>query len=181
MTVGLAVAGRLTAEATPVTQPPALVPLTADASGPVPERAQSAVAAPQGVVSPPRWLARDPRFPASIACGPVNLSACRQLVRAGVVLLPEGRQTVHASVYTSLVCGDDFDCPRSLLRDAEPAGSVVLTLGDGSAAWVNVVSKLATGRIGRPTRTYLGLLVRWIPSDATTILGHGLAQRPHAE
>lgn len=44
-----------------------------------------------------------------------------------------------ATVWRSLICGNDSDCPRGLLDRARPAGSVVFTFVDGSVGWVNVL------------------------------------------
>jgi hypothetical protein len=91
---------------------------------------------------------------------------CRQLILAGIVLLPDEGVVVRAEVYPSLVCGDDLDCPRSFLRDGSPAGSVVLTLADGATAWVNVVMTETPRRVGETPRRFAGRLIRWFSPDA---------------
>ena len=104
-------------------------------------------------------------LPPSIACGRIDRWTCRQLVLAGAGAVA-GTSPVRANAYPSLVCGDDVDCPRSLLRDNTPAGSVVLTFGDGASAWVNVVVKETTSRFEDHTQRFIARVVRWFPPGA---------------
>ena len=106
------------------------------------------------------------RLPTSIGCRDIASWRCRQLVLAGIVLLPADVSPVRAEVYPSLMCGDDLDCPRSFLRGGSPAGSVVLSFGDGGSAWVNVVMSETPRRVGETPMRFVGRLVRWFPPDA---------------
>jgi hypothetical protein len=80
-------------------------------------------------------------LPTAMECHAVAPGQCRRLVRAALRVLPDELPTVgHAVVWASLVCNDNFDCPSEYLRDAQPAGSVVVEFADGSrAVTVNVV------------------------------------------
>jgi hypothetical protein len=93
-------------------------------------------------------------------------SKCRQLVLAGAALLPGQEKALRAEVYPSLVCGDDVDCPRRFLESGIPAGSVVLTLGDGASIWVNVVLAASPAQGGKAPGRFVTRLARWFPPDA---------------
>jgi hypothetical protein len=152
--IGVAVAGRIRDE-TP-----------SSASGP-PAVAQ--VSSPSTVILPDEPTSSAPgpaRLPASIACGAIGASRCRQLVRAGAELLPGQEEAFRAEVYPSLVCGDDVDCPRTFLESGSPAGSVILTLGDGASVWVNVVLTESPPQGGKAPGRFVARLVRWFPPDA---------------
>ena len=126
----------------------------------------SAAVAQDRAENVPPAAAPDASLPASIACRDIASWRCRQLVLAGVVLLPDRERPVRADVYPSLVCGDDLDCPRTFLTGSSPAGSVVLTFADGGTAWVNVVMTETPRRVGETPRRFVGRLVRWFPPGA---------------
>jgi hypothetical protein len=145
--------------------------LSGDASSPAPLSSASpgASATSQWTGAMPDTAARSPgtaRLPASIVCGDIASWWCRRVVLAGIDLLSGEQEATSASVYGSLICGDDLDCPRSFLAGGSPAGSVVLTLADGASAWINVVATGGPRRIGEPPPRFFGRLVRWFPPDA---------------
>jgi hypothetical protein len=78
---------------------------------------------------------------ASLAdCHGLRAPTCRDTVRVAQLALGPGYPPIAASsAWRSLICGNDFDCPRGMLARARPAGSVVFTFVDGSVAWVNVL------------------------------------------
>ncbi|MFL5727342.1 MAG: hypothetical protein ACJ77F_13480 [Chloroflexota bacterium] len=103
-------------------------------------------------------------LPTSMECHSVAPTQCRRLVRAALRILPDELPDVRtAAVWESLVCNDNFDCPPDHLRDAEPAGSVVLGFVDRSeSVAVNVVDW------GYGTSVRLGLrawLARSVPTE----------------
>jgi hypothetical protein len=124
------------------------------------------------------FVPRPPEAPRSVRCRGIDVRSCRQIVRASVDALASNVRAVRAVVYPSLVCGDDVDCPRSLLADNTPVGSVVLTLGDGTSAWVNVVATETTS-FDDQTRHFIVRIVRWFPPRAQ-IAGWTKRARPSA-
>jgi hypothetical protein len=94
-------------------------------------------------------------------CHGVNADQCHRLVRAALRILPDDLPKVgRAEAWGSLVCNDDFDCPADHLRDAEPAGSVLVAFADGSpAVIVNVVDW------GYGTAVRLGLRAWLVPTS----------------
>jgi len=100
-------------------------------------------------------------LPTHMDCHGVTADQCHRLVRAALRILPDDLPKVgHAEAWGSLVCNDDFDCPADHLRDAEPAGSVLVAFADGSpAVIVNVVDW------GYGTAVRLGLRAWLVPTS----------------
>jgi hypothetical protein len=155
LTLGVAIVGRISSAGPPVPS----VARPAVAEGPSASRA-----APGAASSTPGTVAAG--LPRSIVCGDIVPWRCRQLVLAGLVLLPPEEAARQAEVYPTLICGDDLDCPRSFLDAGAPAGSVVLTLAEGRTAWVNVVMTETPRRVGEAPRRFVGRLVRVFPPSA---------------
>jgi hypothetical protein len=62
------------------------------------------------------------------------------MVRVAQLSLDWGYSPItSATVWRSLICGNDSDCPPGMLDGSRPAGSVVFTFIDRSVAWVNVL------------------------------------------
>jgi hypothetical protein len=73
-------------------------------------------------------------------CNELRTFPCRDIVRVAQLALDWTYSPIQsATVWRSLICGNDSDCPRGILDRARPAGSVVFTFVDGSVAWVNVL------------------------------------------
>lgn len=100
-------------------------------------------------------------LPTQIDCHRVTADQCHRLVRAALRILPDELPKVGwAEAWGSLVCNDNFDCPADYLRDADPAGSVVVAFVDGSqAVTVNVVDW------GYGTAVRMGLRAWLIPTS----------------
>jgi len=100
-------------------------------------------------------------LPTQIDCHRVTADQCHRLVRAALRILPDELPKVgRAEAWGSLVCNDNFDCPADYLRDADPAGSVLVAFVDGSPAVpVNV------GDWGYGTAVRLGLRAWLIPTS----------------
>ena len=100
-------------------------------------------------------------LPTQIDCHRVTADQCHRLVRAALRILPDELPKVgRAEAWGSLVCNDNFDCPADYLRDADPAGSVLVAFVDGSpAVTVNVVDW------GYGTAVRLGLRAWLIPTS----------------
>jgi hypothetical protein len=100
-------------------------------------------------------------LPTQIDCHRVTADQCHRLVRAALRILPDELPKVgRAEAWGSLVCNDNFDCPADYLRDANPAGSVLVAFVDGSpAVTVNVVDW------GYGTAVRLGLRAWLIPTS----------------
>jgi hypothetical protein len=121
-----------------------------------------ALAALIGAPTPPFEPAGFNRpLPTHMDCHGVSADQCHRLVRAALRILPDDLPKVgHAEAWGSLVCNDDFDCPADHLRDAEPAGSVLVAFADGSpAVIVNVVDW------GYGTAVRLGLRAWLVPTS----------------
>jgi hypothetical protein len=80
-------------------------------------------------------------LPAALTdCNELRAYPCRDIVRIAQLALDSTESPiVSATAWRSLICGNDSDCPRGILRRARPAGSVVFRYVDGSVAWVNVL------------------------------------------
>jgi hypothetical protein len=93
--------------------------------------------------------------PRAVDCTTVGVSDCVDALEAArrVVVSP-GAVPAAAVIHASLICGSYRDCPRWLISEAQPLGSVVIRFDDGRETWVNVVRPT----IGRPE----ALVVRWI-------------------
>jgi hypothetical protein len=89
-------------------------------------------------------------------CAAVSLASVRELDgdRLGVTAI---------DAWQSLLCGDDFDCPRPRLTGNRPLGSAIVTVDTGARAWVNVLETGSSpGDGAAPDRT-IAWIIRWVP------------------
>src|SRR5262245_56444248 len=127
---GLIVLGAIAASLAAPDQPPA-PPAFAAVAEATDALAATPITAPRGPATAPT-----PRFepagfnrplPTAIDCHDLAASTCHRLVRAALRVLPDDLPDVErAGAWSSLVCGDDFDCPTAYLEGSVPAGSVHL-------------------------------------------------------
>lgn len=80
-------------------------------------------------------------MPVALDCTTLDAASCRRIAQAALDAVPADAPPIaHATVWGSLVCNDDFDCPGRYLADAVPLGSVIVVFADdGPAAAINVV------------------------------------------
>lgn len=131
-------------------------------------------ALPGAMSEPARRSRRWPARPRPI-CRDVDEARCQAVADAVLELVrPAGAQkgttatprVVALTVWGSLLCGDDLDCPTARLQRASSLGSAVVRFaGSTGALWVNVVAETAgaqasAGAAERSTRAWL---VRWVP------------------
>jgi hypothetical protein len=101
-----------------------------------------------------------------VTCGRIDPATCRQVVRASLEAVGTDVRAIRADVYPSLVCGDDTDCPRSLLATSSPVGSVTITYQDGASAWINILAPGVTTRLESQRPAFLARVVRSFPPPA---------------
>jgi hypothetical protein len=96
-------------------------------------------------------------------CGELRALVCRDAVRAAQLALGSDYPAIElATAWRSLICGDNLDCPPSMLAHARPAGSVVFTFADTSSAWVNLVwTDVSSRRFEDGTEHLTAFVVRW--------------------
>ena len=101
--------------------------------------------------------------PADLRCRDVELTMCLRMTRAALRALPRGVPApVNATVWQSLLCNDNFDCPPTYLGESASLGSVIFAFSDGSPrAAVNVVD----GRSGPIRRAPRAWVVRWLSNS----------------
>lgn len=121
--------------------------------------------APTGTPRTP-WTIGEPGAtlapPRTVDCTTLGQRACDEaLLAARRVVWPLAGAPRQATVHASLVCGSYRDCPRALIADGTPIGSVVLAFEDGRETWVNVI-RPPRGPLGRRNEA-VGLVVRWVP------------------
>lgn len=102
-------------------------------------------------------------MPASVDCTSLDAAVCRRIARAAIGAIPADAPAIdHATVWGSLLCNDDLDCPGRYLADALPLGSVIVVFADdGPAAAVNVVDWRPEPGIRLGARAWLA---RWMPT-----------------
>jgi hypothetical protein len=126
---------------------------TPAAAGPGPDAATVPRAA-----APTPW--RDP--PAEVDCGAMPVFECPDAVDAARLAIGEIPLAVEkAQAWPSLICGDDFDCPRRLLASSDPVGSVALTLSDHDVVWINVFRVPRPNRLDENGEALEARVVRW--------------------
>jgi hypothetical protein len=93
-----------------------------------------------GVVARPTSIPARP-MPDRIECRDLDRAVCLRVARAALVALPPDAPAVlDATVWRSLLCSDDLECPSRYLVDSEPLGSAILRFSDGGPrAAINVV------------------------------------------
>jgi hypothetical protein len=113
--------------------------------------------APDATPAPVRW----------IECGGIPQHDCGRAIDAAQRALDDPPPRVlSATLSSSLICGDDLDCPRWFLHGSRSVGSVILTFADSPLeAWVNVVEPdpepAASGAAEQPRGQFLGRVIRW--------------------
>lgn len=133
-----------------------------------PRSASPDLTAPAATLTPAPWPAMLRPLatlapPATVRCADVARRDCADaLLAARAVLPPRVGPPIEATVSASLVCGRFEVCRQPAIEGARPVGSVVVTFGDGSAAWLNVVRE-PRGPLGR-TGKAVAFVVRWTPS-----------------
>jgi hypothetical protein len=132
----------------------AILARPASAPGPVPRDSPAPTAAPVAVGL--TW------------CRDLRAIPCRDTVRAAQLALDSGYPPItSATASQSLICGNDFDCPRGMLDRARPAGSVIFRFTDESVAWVNVLWRdVSSRRFEDGTERLAGFVVRWFGPGA---------------
>ncbi len=106
--------------------------------------AASASPAPTLVAVAPTPTAEPSRaLPAQVACRQLDDKTCRGFAQAALDVLPgDAPPVIRVTVYRSLLCRDDLDCPPGRLASSgTPSGSVIVGFADGGPdAWVDVVT-----------------------------------------
>jgi hypothetical protein len=89
--------------------------------------------------------------PGSVHCHDLAVGTCQRVAAAALEAIgPVDAPVETIDVWSSLLCGDDLDCPPGRLAGLRPLGSAILTLGGtGPAGWVNVGLRLPAGRLGQ--------------------------------
>jgi hypothetical protein len=129
--------------------------------------AAAVIAGPTSVPGPPPLDSPAPTAaPVAAAltdCRELRAIPCRDTVRAAQLALDSGYPPItSATASRSLICGNDFDCPRGMLDRARPAGSVIFRFTDESVAWVNVLwLDVSSRRFEDGTERLAGFVVRW--------------------
>lgn len=80
-------------------------------------------------------------MPERVDCRDLERDICLRVARAALTAIPpDAPRVVDATVWRSLLCSDDLQCPARYLDDAVPLGSALLRFADGGPrAAVNVV------------------------------------------
>jgi hypothetical protein len=101
-------------------------------------------------------------MPERIECHDLDRAACLRVARAALAAIPADAPSVlDATVWRSLLCSDDLECPSRYLEDSVPLGSVLLRFTDGGPrAAVNVVDWQPADGIRLGARAWLA---RWMP------------------
>jgi hypothetical protein len=105
-------------------------------------------------------------MPERIDCRDLDRTVCLRVARAAVTALTVDAPTIRdATVWRSLLCSDNLECPEPYLEGSIPLGSVVVRFVDGGPrAAINVVE----GRHGDATRLEArAWLARWMPEDGS--------------
>jgi hypothetical protein len=113
----------------------------------------------------PRAAAPAPRaLPADLTCRDLDRATCLRVAKAAMLVLPPELPAVRdATVWRSLYCGDNLDCPQRYLDQSVPLGSVVVRFVDSSPrAAINVVDWRYSATIRLGARAWLA---RWMPES----------------
>jgi hypothetical protein len=126
-------------------------------NAPRPAEADAAAASPASVARPERRA-----IPADLRCEDIARPTCLRLAAAAMAVLPPAAPEVRrVSVWRSLLCNDNFDCPPTYLAGSEPLGSVLVSFADGGPrAAINVVEGRSGFGIRLETRAWVA---RWMP------------------
>lgn len=127
--------------------------------------ASPATGAGGGAVTRPTAIPARP-MPERVECRDLERAACLRVARAALAAVPPDSPPVRdATVWRSLLCSDDLECPSRYLDDSVPLGSVILRFTDGGPrAAVNVVDWQPTVGVGLGPRAWLA---RWMPEDGS--------------
>jgi hypothetical protein len=113
--------------------------------------------------SPASVARSQPRaIPADVRCEDIARPTCLRLAAAAMAVLPPSAPEVsRVSVWHSLLCNDNFDCPSTYLDGSEPLGSVLVSFADGGPrAAINVVDRRSGFGTRLETRAWVA---RWMP------------------
>lgn len=123
-------------------------------------------AAPRPAV---RAAARETSIPARpmperIECRDLDRDVCLRVARAALAAIPpDAPPVLDATVWRSLLCSDDLECPSRYLEDSVPLGSALLQFTDGGPrAAVNVVDWQPAQGVRLGARAWLA---RWMPES----------------
>jgi len=129
------------------------------------ETASAPATAGQGPVA--TRVARPPApapraLPANLTCRDVDHATCLRVAKAAMLVLPPELPAVRdATVWGSLFCNDNFDCPKRYIDQSMPLGSVLVRFVDRSPrAAINVVDWRYSASIRLGARAWLA---RWMP------------------
>jgi len=105
-------------------------------------------------------------MPDRIDCQDLHRTICLRVARAAVTALPFDAPAIRdATVWRSLLCSDNLECPQHYLDGSTPLGSVVIRFVDGGPrAAINVVEGRNGDRIRLEARAWLA---RWMPEDSS--------------
>lgn len=111
-------------------------------------------------------VARAPSIPARpmperIECRDLDRAVCLRVARAALVAVPPDAPAVlDATIWRSLLCSDDLECPSRYLVDSVPLGSAILRFTDGGPrAAINVVDWQPAAGVRLGPRAWLA---RWM-------------------
>ena len=105
-------------------------------------------------------------MPERVDCRDLERTVCLRVARAALAAVPPEAPTVFdATIWRSLLCSDDLECPSRYLDDSVPLGSAILRFTDGGPrAAINVVDWQPAIGIGLGPRAWLA---RWMPDDGS--------------
>jgi hypothetical protein len=103
-------------------------------------------------------------MPERVDCRDLERAVCLRVARAALAAIPpEAPAVLDATIWRSLLCSDDLECPSRYLEDSVPLGSAILRFTDGGPrAAVNVVDWQPSVGVGLGPRAWLA---RWMPED----------------
>jgi hypothetical protein len=137
---------------------------TAGRDGPVRQPVGSAIRSQGATGVESSKLARP--MPDRIDCQDLHRTTCLRVARAAVSALPFDAPAIRdATVWRSLLCSDNLECPQHYLDGSTPLGSVIVRFVDGGPrAAINVVEGRNGDRIRLQARAWLA---RWMPEDSS--------------
>ncbi|HET9521655.1 MAG TPA: hypothetical protein VFO73_11460 [Candidatus Limnocylindrales bacterium] len=104
-------------------------------------------------------------MPERVECRDLERDVCLRVARAALSAIPpDAPPVVDATVWRSLLCSDDLECPTRYLEDSVPLGSALLRFADGGpGAAVNVVDWQPAAGVRLGPRAWLA---RWMAEGA---------------
>ena len=99
----------------------------------------------------------------SIDCHDLAAAACGDVVRASIATLPDDLPPISSiGVWSTLLCGDDLDCPRQRLERYQPLGSAVIAFGPARLeAWVDVIEPAGPSGPMSDSAQLVAWITRW--------------------